>query len=284
MPQLKVVIGRRLVRWAATILLLGETSAASAHTFWLQPDRFAIIARGVVPITLQVGHGIDRQRSRVPRRRIVRFSAIGPNGRQVDLRDKLDLGGAVADAFVPLNEPGTHVIILETDDRAESHLPAARFNQHLEAEGLTPALELRRRTSRTNVEGSENYGRRAKAIVRVGASTAESSMHVTEPFGLTLEIVPEIDPYATPRPTRLPLRVLYEGRPLPGALVRLTQLENDATPFEARRTDRNGRTTFGMPPSGTWLLSVVWTKPLPTTRTTQFETIFSSLSFGLAPE
>lgn len=277
-------MGRHLVRWAATILLLGELSAASAHSFWLQPERFAISAGGVVPITLQVGHGIERQRSRIPRSRIVRFSAIGPSGRQVDLRDKLDLGGTVADAYVPLDEPGMHVITLETDDRAESHLPAARFNHHIELEGLTPALEQRGRTGRTNVEGSENYGRRAKAIVRVGSSTASSTMHVTQPLGLTLEIVPEIDPYATPRATRLPLRVLYEGRPLPGALVKLTQLDNDATPFEAHRTDFEGRTTFGMPRAGTWLLSVVWTKPLPTTRTTQFETIFSSLSFGLTPE
>jgi uncharacterized GH25 family protein len=284
MPQLKVVMRRRLVRWAATILLLGEFSVASAHSFWLQPERFAISSGGVVPITRQVGHGIDRQRSRIPRSRIIRFSAIGRSGRQVDLRDKLDLGGAVADAYVPLNEPGTHVIILETDDRAESHLPAARFNHHLESEGLTPALEQRRRTGGTNVEGSENYGRRAKALVRVGSSKASSAMHVTQHFGLTLEILPEIDPYATPRPTRFPLRVLYEGRPLPGALVKLTQLENDATPLEVHRTDREGRTIFGMPPTGTWLLSVVWTKPLPTTRTTQFETIFSSLSFGLAPE
>jgi len=34
-------------------------------------------------------------------------------------------------------------VVLETDDRAQSHLPAIRFNDYLRAEGLTAALEQR---------------------------------------------------------------------------------------------------------------------------------------------
>jgi len=36
-----------------------------------------------------------------------------------------------------------------------------------------------------------------------------------------------------------------------------------------------------MPERGNWLLNVIWTKPLPATDEADFETIFSSLSFGL---
>jgi hypothetical protein len=46
------------------------------------------------------------------------------------------------------------------------------------------------------------------------------------------------------------------------------------------RTDDNGRATFGMPSSGSWLLNVIWTKPLAPAEETDFETLFSSLSFG----
>jgi hypothetical protein len=35
-----------------------------------------------------------------------------------------------------------------------------------------------------------------------------------------------------------------------------------------------------MPSRGTWLLNVIWTKGLPTSRETDFETVFASLSFG----
>lgn len=103
---------------------------------------------------------------------------------------------------------------------------------------------------------------------------------MTRPLGLPLEIVPERSPYAEPRPADLPIRVIYDGQPLAGALVKLTNLEHDAVPFEVHLTDRAGRATFGMPGSGTWLLNVIWTKPLPSSRETDFETIFSSLSFG----
>ena len=74
--------------------------------------------------------------------------------------------------------------------------------------------------------------------------------------------------------------MIYEGKPLEGALVKLTHLENDASPLEAHLTDRMGRATFAMPAEGSWLLNVIWTKPLPRSRETDFETIFSSLSFG----
>ena len=41
-----------------------------------------------------------------------------------------------------------------------------------------------------------------------------------------------------------------------GALVKLTNLEDDASPFEVHLTYRDGRASFTMPNSGTWLLNV----------------------------
>jgi len=78
----------------------------------------------------------------------------------------------------------------------------------------------------------------------------------------------------------LPIRLLYQGRPLGGALVKLTRLENDATPLETHLTDRAGRATFAMPSSGTWLLNVIWTRVQPSSAETDYDTVFSSLSFG----
>jgi uncharacterized GH25 family protein len=255
-------------------------TSAVAHDFWMQPGEYWLKPHAVTPILLQVGHGPFRQRSPISLGRITRFSAIAPNGALVDLRGNLHPGGAAEDAEIHFQNPGAYVLVLETDDRAESHLPALRFNDYLEVEGLTPALEQRARTRRMDADGSENYSRRAKAIVQIGPSRAESQTQVTKPLGLPLEIVPEQNPYAEPRPDSLPVRVLYEGRPLPAALVKLTNLEHDAVPFEMHLTDRAGRTSFTMPAGGTWLLNVIWTKPLPSSRDTDFETIFSSLSFG----
>ena len=255
-----------------------------AHDFWLQPTEYWISPDALTSITLQVGHGPFRQRSPIPARRITRFEVIAPKGAVVDLHERLRLGGATEDGDFQLRNPGTYVLVLQTDDRAQTHLPSIRFNDYLKVEGLAPALEQRARLHRMDADGSERYSRCAKSIVQVGSSGEGSQDQLSKPVGLPLEIVPEASPYAVPRSATLPVRVIYAGRPLAGALVKLTNLKNDASPFEVHLTDHEGRATFPMPSSGTWLLNVIWTKALPHSDETDFETVFSSLSFGFPPD
>jgi len=260
---------------------LGLCGAApvSAHDFWLQPSEYWPKPHSTTPILLEVGHGPFRQRSPIRLSRITRFAAIGPDGAMIDLRGDLHLSGATEDGALRLHANGTYVLVLETDNNAQSHLPSIRFNDYLRAEGLTPALEQRARAYRTDADGSESYSRRAKSLVQVGSPGPGTPSQVTEPLGLTLEIVPEKSPYALPRPETLPVRVFYEAQPLAGALVKLTNLEHDAAPFETQLTDREGRASFIMPKDGTWLLNVIWTRPIDS-GVADFETVFSSLSFG----
>jgi uncharacterized GH25 family protein len=262
------------------LLMCFHASFVAAHDFWLQPDDYWIGPDVLTSMTLQVGHGPFRQRSPIPARRITRFQDIAPNGEIADLHDQLRLGQATKDGDFRLASAGVHVLVLQTDNRAETHLPSIRFNDYLKVEGLTPALEQRKRDNRMNADGSERYSRCAKAIMQVGISNVRTHGEVEKPVGLPLEIVTEQNPYGVPRPAILPVRVIYEGRSLAGALVKLTNLEDDASPFEVHLTDREGRATFTMPGSGSWLLNVIWTKALPRSEPTDFETIFSSLSFG----
>ena len=262
------------------LLVCSRVSSVAAHDFWLQPGEYWIRPDALTPMTLQVGHGPFRQRSPIPARRITRFQAMAPQGAVIDLHKQLRLGGAQDDGDFRLEEPGLHVLVLQTDYGAQTHLPSIRFNDYLRAEGLTPALEQRARLRRMDADGSERYSRCAKSIVQVGPSSPGSQTQVSKPVGLPLEIVPEANPYASPRSASLPVRVLYAGRPLAGALVKLTNLKDDASPFEVHLTDRNGRASFTMPNSGAWLLNVIWTKALPRSEETDFETVFSSLSFG----
>src|SRR4051812_46409576 len=207
---------------------------------------------------------------------------MDPSGALTDLHEQLRLGEAASDGELRLGNPGTYVLVLQTDDRAQTHLPSIRFNEYLRAEGLTPALEQRARLHRMDADGSERYSRCAKSLVQVGPPRVESRGSASKPVGLPLEIVPEANPYSLPRSAALPVRVIYAGHPLAGALVKLTDLSNDASPFETQVTDRDGRATFALPSSGTWLLNVIWTKALPPSEETDFETIFSSLSFGFS--
>ncbi len=269
-----------------TALLSGIAALAApaiAHDFWIQPDAFRVAPGRAVPLSLQVGHGPERERSAMPLQRVVRFEAVAPGGRRIDLRSGLTLGGAKADATARFAAPGVYVVALTTDEAGISRLPAEKFNSYLDEEGLTPAIALRKRLGRTQAEGVERYGRRTKTLVQVGAPDAKAQAHVTRPVGLTLELVPEANPYALPRPARLPMRVYYQGRPLAGALVKRIDLDKDAVPVESRRTDTAGRVQLGMPARGRWLVTVVWTRPLAGSKEEDFETVFSSLSFGFPP-
>jgi uncharacterized GH25 family protein len=265
------------------LLLCTRTSPAAAHDFWLEPREYSLASGALTPLTIQVGHGAFRQRSPIPARRITRFQAIAPDGALVDLRGGLRLGQAAEDGSFRLGALGTYVLVLQTDDRAQAHLPAMRFNDYLKVEGLTAALDQRTQLHMMDANGSERYSRCAKSIVLVGPPGTVSGSQVSEPVGLPLEIVPEVDPYRVPRSASLPVRVIYAGRPLSGALVKLTDLGNDATPLEVHLTDRAGRATFTVPGPGRWLLNVIWTKALPAWEETDFETVFSSLSFGGPP-
>lgn len=274
---------RRRAGMAGLALALCGPLAAAAHDFWVQPGSFWPQPQAVTPMTLQVGHGPTRQRSPIAPRRITRFEAVGPGGERLDLRGGLHLGAADGDGDLRFDHPGAYTVVLETDDRGRSVLPAARFNTHLEAEGLTAALEQRRHARRMQADGSESYSRSAKALVQVGPP-GSAAPALDTPVGLPLEIVLEANPHARPGAASLPVRVLYRGRPLAGALVKLTDLAHDSEPVETHRTDRDGRARFTASRSGSWLLTTVWSTPSPASADTDFETVFSSLSFGVASE
>jgi uncharacterized GH25 family protein len=268
------------------LLACVASSCAEAHDFWLQPNEFWITPERLTAMTLQVGHGPFRQRSPIPARRIIRLQATAPSGTATDLRGNLRLGDPAADVDFRLANPGAYILVLQTDDRAQTHLPAIRFNDYLQVEGLTPALEQRATLHRTDSDGSERYSRCAKALVQVGpaeGAQSGSESQIVKPIELPLEIVPEVNPYGVPRPANLPVRVIYENHPLAGALVKLTNLNDDANAFEVHLTDQSGRAIFTLPTSGSWLLNVIWTKALPPSDEADFETIFSSLSFGFPP-
>ncbi|HEY7640758.1 MAG TPA: DUF4198 domain-containing protein [Steroidobacteraceae bacterium] len=258
-------------RFALLLFALCFARDGVAHAFWVQPGDFWLNPHAALSWTLEVGDAFTQQPSPLPAHRITRFEAVGPGGAVQDLR-----AGPVR-----LAAPGAYVMVLETDNRAYSHQSALRFNDYLEAEGLTPALEDRTRTHRMHADGFERYSRVAKSIVLVGSRDGHGPDSVLRPFGLRLEIVPMVSPYALPRPAQLPVRTLYAGQPLRGALIKLLSLDGQLAVADEQRTNAAGVATFAMPQGGNWLVSVVWTRPLKSADDADYETTFSSLTFGV---
>lgn len=264
-----------LAGFAATAMAL----TAEAHDFWVQPLKFWIPPDSAVVTTLQVGHGPARERWDVDAARVKLFRSIGPGEAVTDHRAALGQGVMDRDHRIVLTAPGTHVLVLETS-HAQSTLPGPRFTAYLKEEGLTPALLRRQRDGTESQPGREIYSRRAKSIVQVGPASNRPQPWVTRALGLTLEIVPEVNPYALGAGETLPVRVFYEGKPLAGATVKLNNLAADAKPVVSYRTDARGRAVFRIPRRGAWQLNVLWTKPVTASPEADFDTTFSSLTLG----
>ncbi len=260
---------------------LGGALPARAHDFWLQPRYFWTPVGGTTTVSIQVGHGAMRQPSPLTLDRITLLRTIGPAG-AVDQKPTLTPGAGVFDSPITFQGEGTYILALETN-HAGSVLPAIRFNDYLKFEGLTPALALRASTHAQDAPGREIYSRRAKALIQVGPPSAKSDRLVTRPLGMNLEIVPEKNPYTLGLNEPLPVRVVFEGHALPGALLMLTNLEFDGHPLETHLSDAHGRAVFHVPHIGTWLVNVLWTKPLTGVAGADFDTTFSSLTFGYPP-
>lgn len=253
------------------------TEPLEAHDFWLQPQRFQISAGASVPIAILVGHGANRAPWGVKSERVLLLRDIGPRG-TVDHLAALRKRPVAAIPAMRFATPGTHIVALRSG-HATSELPAVRFNDYLKEEGLAPATTVRAQAGTTQAAGREIYSRRAKTLVQVGPANA-NQRHVTRPIGLTLEIVPETNPYVPRTTNDLPVRIFYQGRLLPGALVKLTNLQADQKPVATRISDRSGRAVFSVPQKGLWQFNVVWTRPIKGDARGDFDTTFSSLTFG----
>jgi uncharacterized GH25 family protein len=273
------LIRRKSVRSAFWAIGAAAVSLpASAHDFWLQPAPFWTSPGVIVPMVMLVGHGGARQRASIALDRFNLFRAAGPTG-VTDRKGELTLNQKVADASLGFAKPGTYVVYFSTTN-VPSELPAMRFNDYAAAEGLTLVTRQRVALGKTGAPGREFYSRRGKALLQVGLPGNLAQSHVTAPVGLSLEIVPLINPYRPGPAASLPVQIVYQGRPLAGALVKLNNLDADDRPVEVRRSDANGRAEFQLKRNGRWQLNVVWSQPLTNNRSADFLTTFSSLTFG----
>lgn len=265
---------RRFILAAA---LGAVASAAAAHDFWLQPRGWQAVPGQPLQFLIEVGHGPFREHWGADRSHLLALNDLA-NGGAVNIKPLFKPGGRVPHITREFRREGLHIVSLVSTNTL-SDLPSIRFNDYIKVEGLTPAIDARVRTGTTNKNGRELYSRRAKALIQVGRATSSDNAIATRPIGLSLEIVPLKNPYSLSSDHVLPVQVLYDGQPLPGALVKLTNLEFDARPLRMARTDANGKTSFQVPQVGSWLVNVIWTKPIAS-NDADFLTTFSSLTFG----
>lgn len=265
----------------ATLILTTALTAtpAAAHQFWLEPSTYVSAPGAVVEVGALAGTGFRGDRIPWVPAHCVRFVACG--AKAVDLTPAASMGDLAWARFAPSDGGGTMLAFESSFTPIE--IPAAKFDAYLAEEGLTGPAEARRRAT-AGAAGRERYRRCAKVwLSGVDASRAE------RPVELPLEIVPRSQPGLDPE---LPLVVLWDGRPLAGALVRawVVPLAAGGQPTDGEerdsvgvawqgRTDARGRATVPVSSRGEWIVSVVHMVPSRAPRDADWESTWASLTF-----
>ncbi len=268
-----------MIRLIITVFLfLLGISSAQAHDFWIEPESFH--TKGELPTLLRffAGHHGNRQVWPLSQVRTVSFVHYSSSGkRDVSGGIIAHIRGSDPYALVNVTSPGTHMLAYESTE-AVSDLPAKEFNDYAREEGLRLVMKVRKKNDTFNQAGHESYSRRSKVIIQTGAKIED---HVTLPIGQTLEIIPVKNPYKLKQEEALPMTVLFEGKPVNGAKIRLESLthESEHKTFMAI-TDTAGAAEFNFPKIGAWRFNVVWSIPINDKNGTEFKTIFSSMTFG----
>lgn len=230
------------LRSAALLCLLALPGRA--HDFWIEPSRYRPAPGSALLLRLRVGQ--DFKGDPLPRNGslIRRFALLGPgNEKPIEGREGVDPAG-----FAKVDGPGLYLAVY---DSAFSHveLEAPKFETYLKEEGLEAIAAERLKRGEADRPDYERFARCAKAFIQVGEGPAKGFDRV---LGLPLELVPEQDPLAA---KRLSVRLLFQGKPLRGAMV---VAMNQADPAAKQRvcTDARGRATLRLG-KGTWLVKAV---------------------------
>lgn len=259
-------------------LTVGALTAARgvAHEFWLEPTTHHAAPNAIVRLGLRVGE--DFHGAVVPRdpNQIERFVRVGPDGEA----PILGLEGRDPAGLLRMEKPGLYVLGYRSRGTA-IQLPADKFEHYLAEDGLEAVSAARQARGEREKPGRESYSRCAKALLQVGAG---DDAGFDRALGFTLELIPEQNPLRLAPGEELTVRLLYEGRPLAGALVVAT---SRAAPRDAIRvrSDPDGRVRFKLTAGGRWMISAVHMVPArAAAAVADWESLWASLTFETRAE
>src|SRR5262245_45778546 len=247
-----------LFRYRASVAALAMSTLLAAplcaHDMWIEPTTFVPGSGDIVGVKLRVGQ--DLLGDPIPRDTALvnQFIVEDASGRKpVVGRDGADPAG-----YVRAAGPGVLVIGYRSN-ASRVELAAETFNRYLKEEGLESVAALRAKRNELATPVRELFSRCAKSLVLSGTPDKAQGDRA---LGFTLELVAERNPYALQPGQELPVRLTYEHRPLPGALVVAMNRRNPAEKISAR-TDSDGRVRLRLRPGGMWLIKAVHMLPAP---------------------
>jgi hypothetical protein len=241
---------------------------------WIEPTAFAPEVGKIIGARLRVGQDFLGDPIRRDSKIISEFVSVDRTGRKTLVGQE----GSDPAGLVRVAEPGMLILGYKSNP-SPVVLPAEKFNQYLEEEGLESIAELRGRRNETAKDGREIFSRCAKSLVMAGVPASDQ---MDRRLGFPLELVAEKNPYMLGIGEELPVSLSYEGRPIAGILVVAINRMNPSVKQQAR-TDRNGRVKFRLEDRGAWLIKAVHMTPAASETNADWSSFWASLTFEFKP-
>ncbi|MBI3574905.1 MAG: DUF4198 domain-containing protein [Gammaproteobacteria bacterium] len=255
------------IRRLLSVVALWLPLSAAAHDFWIEPASFRPAVGSKVPLRLFVGMDFAGATTVYLPDTFERYIAVGPDGE----KNILGILGDDPAGHLAVTRPGPYIVAYRSTLFTVTFDTLTEFKQYLEKEGLERIKTLRTFGPPKGKVIREDYSRSAKALVMVGKPGTSAD----RVLGLRLELVAEKNPYLA---AQVPLRLIYEGKPLEGALVVAFNKTEPLKKLKAR-TDKDGRVQFDFNRPGVWLVTAVHMLPAPPKTNADWESVWASLTF-----
>jgi uncharacterized GH25 family protein len=258
--------------FSTLVIGLAAASAARAHDFWIEPSAYAPAPGQRVAVRLRVADHFPGDPFPRNKARIERFAVLG-GGSEAAVPG---IEGGDPAGYLVAGKPGIYQVVYDSN-HASIDLTGEKFEKHLAEQGLERISEARKKNGESAAGAREIYSRSVKALLAVGGG----GEGYDRPAGLPLELIPEKNPFLLAPGSELPVRLLFQGRPLAGARVEARNPRN-AGETVSGRTDREGRIRLRFASGGPWLVKAVHMIPAPKESGADWESFWASLTFESA--
>ncbi len=256
------------------ILLISFSLALQAHEFWLQPMKFRFNLNEDASVDFMVGESFTGELWDLKKHKVEYLqwhNAAGENNIVASVKSVK--GSRIIQKFTA---EGTQLFAMKSN-AAYIELAADKFNDYLKDDGLENILDERKKKNQLDKPSKENYTRFAKLLVQAGNKTDDT---YKKNIGFRIEIIPQNNPYTLKSGDYIQCLVLFEGKPLPHALIKVWSRLNNTTFLQNLYTENDGTIKFPISTKGAWMVSTVKmiSGDLPTS---QYHSLWASLVFGI---
>src|SRR5690349_10813235 len=208
------------------LILLAVSLIVEAHEFWLETAKYRYAIGESAVVSFKVGENFFGDPWQVKKDRLEKVDLHSIKTVK-DLKQTVKEGDK-ENLTVPLPTEGTYMLAMQTNNTF-SELKAEEFNAYLKEDGLDDVYNKRKKSNTLETPGKELYARYSKVLLQAGKRTDDT---YKKNAGLPIEIIPQQNPYTRKVGDPVKFLILFNGKPLFGALVKVWNRNNNRTSIQ----------------------------------------------------